>query len=59
MTLQRFMAVYANLGPAESRMTALTIDGYPYSWNVLYNEISNNTEFGQRALSMLIAQGLI
>ena len=59
MTMQRFMNVYANLGPAESHMTALTIDGVPYSWAALYPEISTYSEFGKRALSMLIQQRLI
>jgi len=53
------MNVYTNLGPAESHMTALTIDSVPYSWAALYPEIATYSEFGKRALSMLIAQGLI
>ena len=59
MTLQRFMAVYANLGPAESNLTAIVIDGTPYSWNVIYGEASAGTEFGNRALEIMATQGLI
>ena len=57
--LDRFMKTYVGLSPAEKKMTAVVLDGIPYSWNVCYNEIKHNTATGRQMQSYLERNGLI
>lgn len=54
-----FLKVYANLPPPEREQVIAIIDNKPYSWNVAYNEISNDTELGKRILKKMESLGIL
>jgi len=49
----KFLKVYANLPEPERYQVIAIIDRKTYSWNVAYNEISNNTELGKKILKKI------
>ena len=54
MTLKnKFLKVYANLPEPERYQVIAIVDGKTYSWNVAYNEVSNDTELGRKILKKL------
>ena len=59
MSREKFLKVYANLPEPEREQVIAIIDDKPYSWNVAYNEISNNTELGEKILKKLEALGIL
>lgn len=56
---ERFFKVYGNLPLEEREMTIIVLDNEPISWKVAFNEISNNTERGNKILKNLIELELI
>ena len=50
---EKFLKVYANLPEPERYQVIAIVDGKTYSWNVAYNEISNNTELGKKILKKI------
>ncbi len=59
MSKEKFLKVYANLPEPEREQVIAIIDNKTYSWNVAYNEISNNTNLGKKILNKINALGLI
>lgn len=53
MNKEKFLKAYANLPVPERRQIIAIIDNKPYSWDVAYNEISNDTELGRKILKKL------
>lgn len=56
---ERFFKVYSNLAIEEREMPILVLDDEPISWKVAFNEISNDTERGEKILKKLIELKLI
>lgn len=55
----KFLRVYQNL-PNELREDLLTVvDGKPYSWDIAFLEIKDNTPLGKKILKTLEEIGLI
>ncbi len=59
MTKEKFLKIYANLPEPEREQVIAVIGNKTYSWNVAYNEISNDTELGKKILKKIEALGLI
>ena len=59
MTREKFLKVYANLPEPEREQVIAVIDKKTYSWNVAFNEISNNTELGEKILKKIMDLGLL
>jgi len=59
MTKEKFLKIYANLPEPEREQIIAVVDGKTYSWNVAYNEISNNTLLGKKILKKMEDLGLI
>jgi len=59
MTKEKFLKIYANLPEPERVQIIAVVDGKTYSWNVAYNEISNNTLLGKKILKKMEDLGLI
>ena len=55
----RFTRVYSSLPLAEKKLTIVILDGYPFSWNVVYNEVEHNTKMGERMINKLIEMEII
>ena len=53
MSKERFLKAYANLPEPERHQVIAIIDEKPYSWNVAYVEVSNDTELGRKILKKL------
>ena len=59
MTKEKFLKIYANLPEPEREQIIAVVDGKTYSWNVAYDEISNNTLLGKKILKKMEDLGLI
>ncbi len=59
MSKDKFFKVYANLPEPEREQVIAVVEDKPYSWNIAYNEISNNTELGKKILKKIEALGLL
>ena len=57
--LERFVKVFSSL-PLEERIQSVVVIGnQPISWNMAYNEIKHNTEFGKKIGKKLIDMDII
>ena len=59
MSKEKFLNAFANLPEPEREQVIAIIDNKTYSWNVAYNEISNDTELGKKILKKLENMGLL
>ena len=59
MSKEKFLKVFANLPEPEREQVIAIIDNKTYSWNVAFNEISNDTELGKEILKKLENMGLL
>lgn len=59
MSKAKFLKVYANLPEPERHQVIVIIEGKTYSWNVAYNEITNDTELGKKILRKMEALEVI
>jgi len=59
MSKEKFLKVYANLPEPERSQVIAVIDDKTYSWNVAFNEISNDTELGKKILKKIEALGIL
>ena len=55
MSKEKFLKVFANLPEPEREQVIAIIDNKTYSWNIAFNEISNNTELGKKIIKKLEA----
>ena len=55
----KFVRVYANLPVPERSQVVAVINDKPYSWDVAYAEISNNTELGNKILKKMKLVGIL
>lgn len=53
MSKDKFFKAYTNLPDPEREQAIAVIDGKPYSWNIAYNEISEDTELGKKILKKM------
>lgn len=53
MSKDKFLKVYANLPEPEREQVIAIVDGKTYSWNVAFNEISNDTRLGEKILKRM------
>jgi len=51
---ERFFKVYASLPLEERKLPIVIIEDEPISWELAHEEISNETERGEKILKMLI-----
>jgi len=49
----KFLKVYANLPEPERGQVIVVIDERTYSWNIAYEEISNDTQLGNQILKKM------
>jgi hypothetical protein len=54
-----FLKVYSNLSMDLRKEIILVIDSQPITWAVAYEEISKETELGEKILKKLIEMGFI
>lgn len=59
MSKEKFLKAYVNLPPPEREQIIVIINNIPYSWNVAYREIINDTELGKEILKKLEAIGIL
>jgi len=59
MSKDRFFKVYSNLPEDVRREVVIFINEKPYTWDVVFIEISNDTELGHRMLKRLTEMELI
>lgn len=59
MSKEKFLKVFANLPEPEREQVIAIIDNKTYSWNIAFNEISNDTELGKKILKKLENLGLL
>lgn len=59
MSKEKFLKAFANLPEPEREQVIAIIDNKTYSWNVAFNEISNDTELGKKILKKLETLGLL
>ncbi len=55
MSKEKFFKAYANLPEPEREQVIAVVDDRPYSWNVAYNMISEDTELGKKILKQIEA----
>ncbi len=55
----RFLKVFSNLSIDLRREIILVVDNQPITWNVVYEEMMNETELGKKILNRLIELELI
>ena len=55
----KFMRAYANLPVPERFQVVAIVDEKPYSWDVTYTEISDNTELGNKILKKMKLIGIL
>ena len=56
---EMFLKVYANLPEPERSQVIAIIDNKPYSWNVAYHEVDQNTPLGEKILKKLEQLGIL
>ena len=59
MSRDRFFRVYANLPEPEKSQVIAVVDDKTYSWNAAFNEISKDTELGEKILKKIEALGIL
>ena len=59
MSKEKFLNTFANLPEPEREQVIAIIDNKTYSWNIAFNEISNDTELGKKILKKLENMGLL
>lgn len=59
MSNEKFLHAYANLPEPEREQIVVIIDDKPYSWNIVYGEIANDTALGKKMLQKLEAMGIL
>jgi len=59
MSKEKFLNAFANLPEPEREQVIAIIDNKTYSWNIAFNEISNDTELGKKILKKLENMGLL
>jgi hypothetical protein len=59
MSKDKFFKVYANLPEPEKEQVIALVDNKPYSWNVAYIEILNNTKLGEKILKKMETLGIL
>ena len=59
MSKDKFLKAYTNLPAPERDLTIAIIDVEPYSWNVAYNEINNDTTLGKKILKKIEDLGIL
>jgi len=59
MSKEKFLKIYANLPQPEREQIIAVIEGKPYSWNIAYIEISNNTKLGMKILKKMEMLGIL
>ncbi len=55
----KFARVYANLPVPERFQVVAVVDEKPYSWDVAYAELTNNTELGNKILKKIKLMGIL
>ena len=55
----KFRRAYANLPVPERSQVVAIVNEKPYSWDVAYMEISNNTELGNKILKKMKLIGIL
>ena len=56
---ERFFKVYAGVPLEERKVPLVVLDDQPINWNLAYEEISNQTERGEKILKILIKLEII
>ena len=59
MSKDKFFKVYANLPVPEREQIIAIVDNKTYSWTVAFNEISNDTELGDKILKKIESMGIL
>lgn len=55
---EEFLKVYSNLPEGVRRETIIVIEDKPYTWNAVYVEIVNDSEFGKLMLDKIDKLGI-
>lgn len=50
---EKFFSVYANVPINERKLPIAMLDNRPISWDIAYEEITNETETGKKILKIL------
>ena len=53
MSKEKFLKTYANLPEPEKEQIIAIVNGKPYSWNIAYAEIDQDTELGKKILKKI------
>jgi len=56
---EKFFKVFTNLPDEERKNPIVIIDDKPISWNVAYDQITNETRKGEKILKILVGVELI
>jgi len=59
MSKEKFLRVYANLPETERSQIIAIVDNEPYTWNIAYHEIINDTLLGKKILKKLEEMNLL
>ena len=59
MSKENFLKAYANLPEPERCQIIAIVNNKPYSWDIAYVEISNNTELGKNILKKIKSLGIL
>ena len=59
MSKEKFLKTYANLPEPEREQIIAVVDEKTYSWNVAFNEISNDTILGKKILKKIQDLGIL
>ena len=59
MTKEKFLKAYSNLLGDERDEIIVIIDGKPYTWNRAYDQVSQNTELGNKIVNKMVELGLL
>lgn len=59
MDYSRFLAVYANLPEKLRGEIVAVVNEKPYTWDVAYLEISNNTSLGKLIYEQLVKMEIV
>jgi UV DNA damage repair endonuclease len=59
MSKERFYKVYSNLPEDIRKEIIVIVDDKPYTWDVAFLEVSNETNLGLKILQKLIEMGII
>jgi len=55
----KFMRAYPNLPLPERSQVVAVVDEKPFSWDVVYAEVSNNTKLGDKILEKMRLIGIL